>query len=166
MTRCFIPIIERCGFQPFDSPLVVPQTPYFRYLWAPCWGVTRRYPNQYAILDSFGTPCFLRADLRTSFLTYIMRTANTRVRRYEFGNVMRMNRECNKCGVQAFASIDTIWQQKWACLRGLRRRPSQCELSVMYSWEAVMVSLQLLKPLAVMIHHPLLLHVNHVGVRA
>ena len=69
---------------------MVPQTPYFRYLWTPCWGVTRRYPNQYAILDSFGTPCFLRADLRTSFLTYIMRTANTRVRRYEFGNVMRM----------------------------------------------------------------------------
>ena len=94
-----------------------------------------------------------------------MRTANTRVRRYEFGNVMRMNRECNKCGVQTFASIDTVWQQKWARLRGLRRRPSQCELSVMYSWEAVMVSLQLLKPLAVMIRHPLLLHVNHVGVR-
>lgn len=36
----------------------------------------------------------------------------------------------------------------------------------MYSWEAVMVSLQLLKPLAVMIRHPLLLHMNHVGVRA
>ena len=144
--------------------MVVPQTPYFRYLSGRPRGVIRRYPNQYAILDSFGTPCFLRADLRTSFLTYIMRTANTRVRRYEFGNVMKMNSECNKCGVQSFASIDTIWQQKcvWWC--ALRRRSSQCELSVMYSWEGVLVSLQLLKPLSVMIRHPLLLHVNHVGV--
>lgn len=124
-----------------------------------------RYPNQYSILDSFGTPCFLRADLRTSFLTYIMRTANTRVRRYEIGNVMRTSREGNKCGVQTFASIDTIWQQKWVQWRDLKQRPSQCELSVMYSWEAVLVSLQLMKPVSVMLHRPLLLHVNHVGVR-
>ena len=32
MKECLTPIIERCGYSPFDSPLVVPETPYFRYL--------------------------------------------------------------------------------------------------------------------------------------
>ena len=122
------------------------------------------YPNQYSILDSFGTPCFIRADLRTSFLAYIMRTPNTRVRRYEFGNVMRMNRECSKSAAQEYASIDAIWRQKWSTRRGVTVRLHQTELSVMYSWEAVLVSCQLLKSLSILLNRSLLLHVNHVGV--
>lgn len=122
------------------------------------------YPNQYSILDSFGTPCFIRADLRTSFLAYIMRTPNTRVRRYEFGNVMRMNRECSKSATQEYASIDAIWRQKWSTRRGVTVRLHQTELSVMYSWEAVLVSCQLLKSLSILLNRSLLLHVNHVGV--
>ena len=34
----------------------------------------------------------------------------------------------------------------------------------MYSWEAVLVSCQLLKSLSILLNRSLLLHVNHVGV--
>ena len=76
---------------------------YFRYI----------YPNQYSILDSFGFPCLLRPDLRTSFLSYYTRTPNTNIRRYEFGNVMKSNRDHNSYISRYFASIDNIWLQKY-----------------------------------------------------
>ena len=150
------PIIKKCGYYHLDSPLVIPQTPYLRY----------KYPKQYAILDSLGIPCMLRTDLRTSFLSYYVRTPNSQIRRYEFGTVIRSSRE-NSYTSRFSASIDNIWIQKYLCYFVFRYyicRPNNKELSMMGSWEAVIIACQILRSLSNVINTPLQLHINHIGV--
>lgn len=83
--------------------MILPESDYFKYI----------YPNQYSILDPIGIPCMLRSDLRTSFLSYYSRTPNTRIRRYEFGTVIKSNRDHNSLINRYSASIDNIWLQKY-----------------------------------------------------
>ena len=71
-----------------------------------------RYPKQSAVLDAIGTPCILRPDLRTSFLTYYGRGVNTAIRRYEFGYVFKSLTNCGgDSSYQYPGSVDNGWLQ-------------------------------------------------------
>ena len=111
--QCLEQVIRQYGYYQLDSPIVLPQTDYFRYLLILLFVLIRSFPKQSAILDAFGTPSILRPDLRTSFLTYYGRCVNTTIRRYEFGTVFKaaLGRGGDST-YQYSASIDNVWLQK------------------------------------------------------
>ena len=126
--------------------------------------MTCRYPNRYPVLNCFGTVCLLRPDLRTSFLVYISRTPSTRIRRYEFGDIYRQSAQ-NGVYTKLMGSIDTIWVQRFELNRFLICWHSTPNFSLLYSWEAIILSFYLIRSLSEQLHQPLVLRINHVGVR-
>ena len=158
-------IIRQYGYYPLDSPIILPQTDYFRYLFFFQIPLIHRFPKQSAILDAFGTPSILRPDLRTSFLTYFGRCVNTTIRRYEFGTVFKaaLGRGGDST-YQYSASIDNVWLQKYHLEWLFMIRGKQSPTGVLYVWEAILLSCHLLKTLSILVHQPLQLRINHVGV--
>lgn len=74
-----------------------------------------RYPNGVSFLNKIGTPCLLRSDLRSSFLSYYSRMINTQIRRYEIGRVTRTKSSDERDLVTQHAcSIDNIWLQRYS----------------------------------------------------
>ena len=127
----------------------------------------QRYPKQSAVLDAIGTPCILRPDLRTSFLTYYGRGVNTAIRRYEFGYVFKSPTNCGgDSSYQYSASVDNVWLQPCESSVVFMQRKSGSVVGTLCLWEAVLLSCQLLKTLSLLLHKSLHLRLNHVGVAA
>ena len=125
----------------------------------------QRYPKQSAVLDAIGTPCILRPDLRTSFLTYYGRGVNTAIRRYEFGYVFKSPTNCGgDSSYQYSASVDNVWLQPCESSVVFMQRKSGSVVGTLCLWEAVLLSCQLLKTLSLLLHKSLHLRLNHVGV--